>query len=345
MPKDKIELACLAFYPQDQRIHNMMLESHNSDTILRERYRVTNIVGQGGMGNVYRAEDLRLPGRLCAIKEVRPDPDLNEEMRLQAQQQFLQEASILATLDHPNLPKVSDFFTDNELDYLVMDFVPGKDLKQILDEYLANGRLLPQELVLTWAEQIIDALHYLHNQNPPVVHRDIKPANIKLTPDNRIKLVDFGLVKVMAHDDVRTITVVQGRGTALYTPLEQYGSDDGHTDARTDIYALGATFYQLLTGSPPPDAKSRFLNPSVLRPPRIVNAEVSPNVADAVLWAMAMHPDDRPDTVQALRVALHESRRRAEKQASGLAPFFQGNKTAVFLAIFLFITAVVLTLL
>ena len=174
----------------------MMLAPHTSDTILRERYRVTNIVGQGGMGNVYRAEDLRLPGRLCAIKEVRPDASLSPELRAQAQSQFLQEASILAQLDHPNLPKVSDFFTDNGFDYLVMDYVPGQDLKQILDEHLANGRLLEQELVLTWADQIIDALNYLHTQKPPVVHRDIKPSNIKLTPDNRIKLVEIGRAHV-----------------------------------------------------------------------------------------------------------------------------------------------------
>lgn len=326
----------------------MMLAPHTSDTILRERYRVTNIVGQGGMGNVYRAEDLRLPGRLCAIKEVRPDASLSPELRAQAQSQFLQEASILAQLDHPNLPKVSDFFTDNGFDYLVMDYVPGQDLKQILDEHLANGRLLEQELVLTWADQIIDALNYLHTQKPPVVHRDIKPSNIKLTPDNRIKLVDFGLVKVMAQDDVRTITVVQGRGTALYTPLEQYGSDDGHTDARTDIYALGATFYQLLTGASPPDAKSRFLNPSVLRPPRMLNPDIQPNVAEAVLWAMAMHPDDRPTTIRELHQALRGSRRRVEKQnkpISELAVAWQRNKTAVFLAFTLFIIAIIATLL
>lgn len=325
-----------------------MLAPHTSNTILRERYRVTNIVGQGGMGNVYRAEDLRLPGRLCAIKEVRPDASLSPELRAQAQSQFLQEASILAQLDHPNLPKVSDFFTDDGLDYLVMDFVPGKDLKQILDDHLADGRLPDQETVLQWAEQIIDALSYLHTQKPPVVHRDIKPANIKLTPDNRIKLVDFGLVKVMAQDDVRTITVVQGRGTALYTPLEQYGNDDGHTDARTDIYALGATFYQLLTGAAPPDAKSRFLNPSVLRPPRLLNPGIRTNVAEAILWAMAMHPDDRPTTAREFYQALLGSRRRAERRAGNVSEFgqaWQQNKTAVFLTITLFIIAIIVTLL
>lgn len=324
-----------------------MLAPHKSDSILRERYRVTNIVGHGGMGNVYRAEDLRLPGRLCAIKEVRPDPALTPDMLAQAQSQFLQEASILAQLDHPNLPKVSDFFSENGLDYLVMDYVPGKDLKEILDEYLANGRLLGVELVLSWAEQIIDTLDYLHTQSPPVVHRDIKPANIKLTPDNRIKLVDFGLVKVLADDDARTITVVQGRGTALYTPLEQYGGDEGHTDARTDIYALGATFYQLLTGSPPPDAKTRFLNPSSLRPAHVLNPDIPTHISDVLFWAMEMHPDDRPETVIGFYQALLGTEKLPEKEPENpdlLAQALRSNRTAVFVALILLVIAIILTL-
>ncbi|MBE2220285.1 MAG: serine/threonine protein kinase [Anaerolineae bacterium] len=266
----------------------------HTNSILRERYKITNIVGQGGMGSVYRAEDLRLPGRLCAIKVVIPDPSLTPEQQKQAQSQFLQEASILAQLDHPNLPKVSDFFSEEGQDFLVMDFVPGDDLKQILD---ANQAPLTENQVLKWASQIVDGLSHLHQQTPPVLHRDIKPANIKLTPDGRIKLVDFGLVKLMAPDDVRTITVVQGRGTVLYTPLEQYGGDSGHTDVRTDIYALGGTLYHLLTNTPPLDAKSRFLNPRKLKPPIVLNPNISQTVSDAVMWAMQMHPDDRPHTV------------------------------------------------
>lgn len=325
-----------------------MLRPHPDGTILRNRYKLTNIVGQGGMGNVYRAEDLRLPGRLCAIKEVQPEVDSTEAMQVQAQSQFLQEASILAKLDHPNLPKVSDFFSDEERDYLVMDYVPGQDLKQLLDQSRAEGHLLEPDLVLSWAEQIIDALAYLHRQEPPVLHRDIKPANIKLTPDNRIKLVDFGLVKVMAADDYRTITVVQGRGTALYTPLEQYGGDGGHTDARTDVYALGATFYHLLTDFPPPDAKSRFLNPRVLRPPHEINKTVPEHVSEAVLWAMAMHPDERPSSVEIFREALagrgtRPSSTNAAKPASWLAAL-RANGLLLVIAFALFLLALFLTI-
>ena len=115
---------------------------HPEGTVLRGRYRLTHIVGKGGMGNVYRAEDLRLPGRLCALKEVPPDPHLSDELRQQAHQQFLQEASILAQLDHPNLPKVSDFFPDDSRDYLVMDFVPGHDLRELLQASHARGEKL-----------------------------------------------------------------------------------------------------------------------------------------------------------------------------------------------------------
>ncbi|MCA9960315.1 MAG: serine/threonine protein kinase [Anaerolineales bacterium] len=325
-----------------------MLPPLKNGTILRERYRLTNIVGRGGMGSVYRAEDLRLPGRLCAIKEVQPDPNASAETVSQMQTQFLQEASILAQLDHPNLPKVSDFFADDEREYLVMDYVPGKDLKEIMDESRKNGRLLETNLVLDWAQQIMDALEYLHRQSPPVLHRDIKPANIKLTPDNRIKLVDFGLVKLMAPDDNRTITIVQGRGTALYTPLEQYGGDEGHTDIRTDIYALGATFYHLLTDVPPPDARTRFLNPRALRPLQGFK-NIPTRVADAIMWALEMHPDERPSTIATFRRVLNGQEPRPGQNPFLAKPTFwqalQTHRVAALITLGLFFLAILLTIL
>lgn len=327
-----------------------MLSPHRTDTILRNRYKLTNIVGHGGMGNVYRAEDLRLPGRLCAIKEIQPDPNDTDDSWAQAQTQFLKEASVLAQLDHPNLPKVSDFFTENERDYLVMDYVPGQDLKQILEESRRNGRPLTESQILEWAEQIMDALAYLHRQSTPVLHRDIKPANIKVTPDGRIKLVDFGLVKLMLPDDNRTITVVQGRGTALYTPLEQYGGESGHTDGRTDIYALGATLYHLLTDFPPPDAKSRFLNPRALQPPRTLKPHISLHVSEAVMWAMEMHPDDRPASIAEFRQVLlgkenRPGRRNMPTNEDTLTAALRGNRLPALIALSLFVLAIILTIL
>jgi len=274
-------------------------------TVLRRRYKIIAPVGQGGMGAVYRAEDLRLEGRICAVKEVRPDPDATPEALAQAQEQFRREASILARLDHPNLPKVSDTFTGGQREYLVMDFVGGQDLRQLMEERRGQGKFLDEGSVLQWADQLCDALEYLHSQNPPVLHRDIKPANIKLTPGGLIKLVDFGLVKLLAADDTRTVTVLQGRGTAAYTPLEQYGGDTGHTDVRSDIYSLGATLYHLLTNQPPADAKQRFLNPNALVFPRVINPRISPATERAILTAIALHPDPRPQNVAVLHGLLH----------------------------------------
>ncbi len=136
-----------------------------------------------------------------------------------------------------------------------------------------------------------------------MIHRDIKPSNLKLTPNGLIKLVDFGLVKQMVPDEM-TVTVIQGRGTATYTPLEQYGGDTGHTDPRSDVYAFGATLYHLLTNQPPLEAKQRFLRPHGLRSPGEINSEVEPELEQAILWAMALHPDDRPEDVAAFRQAL-----------------------------------------
>ncbi len=324
-----------------------MLPPLSPGTILRNRYTITEIVGQGGMGSVYKTMDKRLPGRLCAIKEVQPDPNASAEMIAQAQAQFLQEASILAQLDHPNLPKVSDFFADNGRDYLVMDYIPGSDLKELLQEAIEDSRVIEEKVALDWAMQILNALTYLHNHNPPVLHRDLKPANIKLTPDNRIKLVDFGLAKLLVADDMRTITIIQGQGTALYTPLEQYAGEFDRTDARSDIYALGATLFTLLTGSPPPSAKERFLNPNALRPPAEINPEVSKAVSDAIVWSLEMHPIKRPDSAITFRQALKGQISRQsfdDENSSGFAKALYENRISAISVLALFVIAILITI-
>jgi serine/threonine-protein kinase len=258
------------------------------------------------MGAVYKAGDVRLEGRVCAVKEVLPtlsDSATAEELA-QIAEQFRIEASTLARLDHPNLPKVSDYFAENGREYLVMDFVEGRDLYEILHETLRHNMFLDEQQVLDWATQLLDALEYMHNQDPPVVHRDIKPSNIKLTPRGMVKLVDFGLVKVLQSNDSRTVTVVQGRGTVAYTPLEQYGGDSGFTDARSDIYAMGATLYHLLTGQPPVDAKERFLRPGALTAIRQINPNVSARSERVIFQSLAMHPSERPATARELRDLL-----------------------------------------
>jgi serine/threonine protein kinase len=271
--------------------------------VLRGRYRIRERIGQGGMGNIYLADDIRLEGRRCALKEVEHDRTVPAKLLKEARQQFLHEATVLARLDHPNLPKVSDFFSVGQRDYLVMDYIPGKDLRSLMLDAKQNNTFLSEENVLSWANQLAEALTYLHGQTPPLVHRDVKPSNLKITPNGLLKLVDFGLVKALVPDEM-TITVIQGRGTALYTPLEQYGGDGLHTDIRSDIYAFGCTLYHLLTNNPPVDARQRFLHPESLPQPRKLNPAITPRTERTIFWAMELHPDDRPATAEQLRQVL-----------------------------------------
>lgn len=271
-----------------------------SGEILRSRYVIKRTIGQGGMGSIYLAEDLRLKGRVCALKEVEHDRTLNRSLRKEAHDQFKREATILARLDHPNLPKVSDFFSIGERDYLVMDYVPGDDLRTIMLKAKHQNKFLKEKEVRVWANQLADALLYLHNQNPPILHRDIKPSNLKLTPSGLLKLVDFGLVKIMAPGEM-TITIIQGQGTAIYTPLEQYGGDSTHTDIRSDIYSFGATLYHLLTNTSPSDARERFIHPESFKSPKAINPAVTNQMERAIFWAMNLHPDERPQTITQLK--------------------------------------------
>lgn len=322
---------------------------------LRDRYTIVELVGQGGMGAVYKAEDLRLRGRVCAVKEVLPELAGAPGVENQANEQFYREASTLARLDHPNLPKVSDYFEQDGREYLVMDFVPGQDLRQTIEDARRRETFLDEGIVLGWFDQLCDALTYLHTQEPPVLHRDIKPSNIKLTPRGVVKLVDFGLVKLLQPDESRTVTVVQGRGTVAYTPLEQYGGDTGHTDARSDIYSLGATLYHLLTGQTPADAKQRFLKPGTLIPPRDANPRISPYVERAILAAMAQHPDDRPASVEELRrllrapapteaLATSSAVSMMEDRALAWLNAFRTHRLLVTAAMFLTMAALLVTL-
>lgn len=233
--------------------------------VLRERYEIVH----GGPGR----NGCGLPGKIftagwqvCALKEILPEllsgmTDSNQPLD-QTIEQFYQEASVLARLDHPNLPKVSDYFSETGREYLVMDFVAGRDLQDILLESKQHNTPLSESQVLGWATQLLDALDYLHNQAPPVLHRDIKPSNIKVTPQGRVKLVDFGLVKVMQPDDTRTVTVVQGRGTVAYTPWNSTAAIRGtRTCARTST-ASALLFITCWQASPPKMPKSAFSSPA-----------------------------------------------------------------------------------
>jgi serine/threonine-protein kinase len=261
--------------------------------MLQNRYEIINLLGCGGMGAVYLALDHRLGQNQVAVKE-------NLDTSQQAATQFQQEANVLAQLDHPNLPKVIDHFIEsNGRQYLVMEYVAGDDLATSVKQRGA----LPEAQVLDWADELLDALTYLHEQPQPILHRDIKPGNIKITPKGKVKLVDFGLVKFYNQANPYTATLVHGRGSPGYAPPEQH-NPAGHTDARSDIYALGATLYHLLTGEVPATATDRIANPTGFLPPRHIKAAIAPATEAVILKALELPMSHRFQTAREMRQAL-----------------------------------------
>ncbi len=257
--------------------------------VLRHRYRIENVLGQGGMGAVYKAIDVNL-GVTVAVKE-------NLFTTEEYSRQFRREATILASLRHPNLPRVTDHFViDGEGQYLVMDFIQGDDLRQKLE----HGGPIAEESALPWFLEICDALAYLHSRIPSILHRDIKPGNIKITPEERAILVDFGLAKVVDEDGATT-TGAKAM-TPGFSPPEQYGT--GRTDPRTDVYALGATLYAALSATIPEDSLERAMGRAELTPLRKRNAKVSAAIGRAVERALAVRPEDRYQSVGEFAAAL-----------------------------------------
>jgi serine/threonine protein kinase len=246
--------------------------------ILNNRYRIINLLGQGGFGAVYRAWDINLE-IARAVKE-------NLDTSPASQRQFKREAQILDRLTHPNLPKVIDhFYIPGQGQYLVMEFVDGDDLGSMLRK---AGGPLPEALVLEWAQQVCDALIYLHSQNPQIIHRDIKPANIRISSASKAILVDFGIAKV--HNPVSSTTRGARAITEGYSPFEQYGR--GSTDVRSDLYSLGATLYHLLTGQIPVESVQRVVR-DPLQPVDRINPKISARTALILHHALQVDPDRR----------------------------------------------------
>lgn len=274
-----------------------------TDTILQGRYRIIRPLGRGGMGAVYEAADIRL-SRNVALKETLVETD---DLR----RAFEREARLLANLRHPALPKVLDHFSEGTGSFLVMEFIPGEDLGVMLER---EGRSFAPVEVLRWAEQLLDALEYLHRLDPPVLHRDIKPSNLKLISRSHLVLLDFGLAKGSAGQMTRTGSESLLGYSPNYSPLEQMQGTG--TDERSDLYSVGATLYHLLTGVKPVDALSRATalvsnQPDPLRPAHEINAEVATYVSAALMRAMALSIENRPRTVSEMRGDLHNTSLRA----------------------------------
>jgi serine/threonine protein kinase/uncharacterized protein YggT (Ycf19 family) len=279
------------------------------------RYRIVKLIGEGGFGAVYKANDERFQAtRAVAIKEM-SDANLSASERERALMDFRHEANLLVQLNHPNLPQVSDFFEEGTKAYLVMEFIEGKTLEQGLDD--ADGPL-DEALVMGWALQLCSVLHYLHNRQPPIIFRDMKPSNVMVTGDNQLKLIDFGIARIFKTAATKDTTLLGSQG---YAPLEQYGRSQ--SDPRSDIYALGATLYHLLTGSVPADAPSRRVNPHIFLTPRQINQRITQATEDIVLMAMEQDPDERFQSAEAMRKAILEEGKAQESfdpYTKGLAP-------------------------
>ena len=268
-----------------------------ADTVLQGRYRIVRQLGQGGMGAVYEAVDERLD-TIVALKETL---FTDEKLR----KQFEREARLLARMHHPALPRVSDHFNEADGQFLVMQYIAGEDLSAMLAQ--RNGPF-PQEEVLRWADQLCDALDYLHTQDPQIIHRDIKPQNLKLTARGQIVLLDFGLAKGSAGQMSVVTTSASIFGyTPNYAPLEQVQGLG--TDPRSDIYALAATLFHLMTNVKPPDALSRasaIVNglPDPLPLANHVTPQVGAAVAAVLSKGMSQKRDDRFASASAMRDAL-----------------------------------------
>jgi serine/threonine protein kinase len=268
--------------------------------ILHNRYRIERQLGRGGMGTVFQAHDETLDIRVAVKENLNPNP--------QSERQFKTEASLLARLRHPNLPRVIDHFVLNERQYLVMDYVEGEDLHAVVARQLPSA-----EEVLRWSDALCDALAFLHSQQPPVIHRDIKPSNIKLQPDGNVMLVDFGIAKEF---DQAQATTTGARGlTPGYSPPEQYGGS--RTDARTDQYALAATIYSLLTGRSPTDSIERMLHKEPLKPVRSLNPAAPKHVDEALARALSLVPGERFPDVRTFQSALRGDLKALTVRAPG----------------------------
>ncbi len=274
------------------------------NTLLQDRYLVMRLLGQGGMGAVYQATDRKF-GNAVALKET----FYND---FQLRKAFSHEATLLNRLRHAALPVVMDYFAIGERQFLVMQYIPGKDLEQLLVERKERGQgVFLASQVLRWADQLLDALEYLHSQKPPIIHRDIKPQNLKLTPRGEVILLDFGLAKGVTTQHSQVSQSIRGY-TPNYASLEQIRGTG--TDSRSDIYSIGATLYHLLTGEMPQDAMTRIAamlmnQPDPLPPIDELNKDVQPAVAAVIEKAMAPHPDQRYASAAMLRQALRNANR------------------------------------
>jgi len=292
-----------------------MLKFLKNGMVLKNRYEIKRLINAGGMGSVYEISDREKNNTSCALKEMLPYSEVSPDNRDYMIRRFKTEAEILHKLRHPNLPAVTDYFIENENYYLVMDYIDGEDLKSVIDRCPGG---LTENMVIKWTLQLLDALEFLHNQNPPIVYRDLKPENIMVTmAGEKIVLIDFGLARTVNPKLQKVMTVV---GTPAYAPEELY---HGKPEPRSDLYSLGATMHNLLTGE-------FSSNPFYYKPVREINPEVSGELETVVIKALSRNPEDRFKNAGEMKEALNSLRNKKEVQPGGIIEavkhFFSRNK-------------------
>lgn len=291
---------------QPARPNSIEPQRNDPDALsLQNRYVIVRQLGQGGMGTVYEAFDSRLT-RTVALKKTFAE---TEELR----RAFEREARLLANLNHPSLPRVIDHFTEGQEQYLVMDYIPGDDLKTLIEK---RGKPFSPEEVMRLANDLLETLEYLHGYEPPIIHRDIKPANLKFTNNGKVVLLDFGLAKGTAG---QMPSVTDGRSifgfSPYFAPLEQMQGE--RTTVRSDLYSLAATLYYLLTGVVPPDALMRAAliidgEPDPLTPVSKFRSDAPENLVIALTKALSLRQAQRPESAAELRSILNRGKRNAD---------------------------------
>lgn len=280
--------------------------------ILQNRYRIENLLGQGGMGTVYFARDIRLDDRPCVVKELRDDYYRDEDKQ-RALAFFQREMRMLSRLKHGSIVQVHDFFDEHGKYFLVMEYVEGENIHSIMQK--REGEPFEENQVVSWAIEICDVLSYLHAQEPPVIYRDLKPSNIMINSEGRLKLVDFGIARKIEAEDENTRVVSAG-----YSPPEQYW---GAASQQSDLYSLGATIFYMLTGTEPEPLKANS--------PRQANPKVSEYMESIVQKCMAQEATERFNTAQELREALLYD--GYEEEPDNLKSWFTRNVAAVIFVI------------
>lgn len=284
-------------------------------SMLHQRYLIVGQAGRGGMSAVYQAVDTLSGNRHVAIKEM-SQGHLDTSELAEATARFQQEAALLGSLQHPNLPRIYDGFSEYGRSYLVMEYIDGKTLLQMLKE--SGGRPLPIPLVLDYAIQLCDVLTYLHSQNPPIIFRDLKPTNVMVKENGHVMLIDFGIARFFKEGQAQDTVFL---GSPGYAPPEQHGTSQ--TNPRSDLYSLGATLHCCLTGRDPFHAKDRFAFPPVHQ----LNPLVPVELDQLIQRMVSMDERQRPNSAQEVRQVLLRIKQQASDATTGLDPVLASAPT------------------